>query len=322
MKVFVTRKIPQSGIEMMQQAGLEVKISPLDRPLSPEELKEEIKGADAILSQLVDKINGEVLDAAGKQLKIVANYAVGFDNISLKDAAERSVSVSNTPEVPTEAVADHAFALMLACAHRIAEGDRFSRAGNYKGWQPFLLLGQDVYQKTLGIIGLGRIGSAVARRGVKGFGMKVIYYDPVVKNSPLDQELGAKVVSLEQLLKESDFVSVHVPLLPETKHLLSTSQFEMMKKTAILVNTARGPVVDEKALLEALKKNDIFAAGIDVWEFEPNLTPGLEQLENIVITPHTASATIEAREAMSKAAAENVIAALTGKTPPNLVKLK
>ncbi|MBI2607756.1 MAG: D-glycerate dehydrogenase [Candidatus Doudnabacteria bacterium] len=320
MKIYVTRKIPQIGIDVLEKAGHEVEVSPLDRPLSREELKDAVAGADGILSQLVDQIDGEILDAAGKQLKIVANYAVGFDNINIKDAQVRNVLVTNTPDILTGSVADHAFGLILAVGRRIVESDRFSRAGKYQGWQPFLLLGQDVSEKTLGIIGLGKIGSTLARRASKGFGMKVVYYDRDSVNKDLDQEIGARAVSMEELLKTSDFISVHVPLTPETKHLISTPQFELMKKTAVLINTSRGPVVDEQALLEALQKQDIFGAGIDVWEHEPELTPGLAELENIVITPHTASATIETRDNMSRVAAENINAALKGQTPPNLVK--
>lgn len=319
MKVFITRKIPERGTELLKQAGFQVEISQLDRPLTKDELKQKVAGVDAILSQLVDKMDGEVMDAAGKQLKIVANYAVGFDNINVKDAEARHVLVTNTPDVLTDAVADHAFALMMAAARRVVESDRFSRAGKYTGWQPFLLLGQDVYGKILGVIGMGRIGSALAKRAAKGFGMKVLYHDRAA-NTELDAEIGSKNVEMEELLKNSDFVSLHVPLLPETRHLISALQLEMMKKTAVLVNTSRGPVVDEQALLEALKKGDIFGAGIDVWENEPNLTPGLSDLENIVITPHTASATVEARDNMSRVAAENIIAALKGEQPPNLVK--
>lgn len=320
MKVFVTRNIPESGLELMKANGIEVEVSALDRPLTREEFMEKIKGVDGILSQLVDKIDGEVMDAAGAQLKVIANYAVGYDNIKIPEAHQRSILVTNTPDVLTDAVADHAMALMLAAAHRVAESDRFSRAGKYTGWQPFLLLGQDVYGKTLGVIGMGRIGSALARRAAKGFGMKVLYYDRGQSIPELDAELGSKSATMEELLKNSDFISVHVPLLPETRHLISAPQFELMKKTAVLVNTARGPVVDEGALLNALQKGDIFAAGIDVWENEPQLTPGLAELENIVLTPHTASATVETRANMSQVAAQNIVAALKGEEPPNLVK--
>ncbi len=320
MKVFVTRKIPQVGLDLLAQAGHMVEVSELDRPLTRDELKQKVSGVEAILSQLTDKIDEEILDAAGKQLKVVANYAVGYDNINLKDAETRRVLITNTPDVLTDAVADQAFALMMAAARRIAESDRFARAGKYTGWQPFLLLGQDVFGKTLGIVGLGRIGSALAKRAAKGFSMRILYHDQK-PNAELDAEIGSKNVEMDELLKTSDFISVHVPLLDSTRHLFSTKQFEMMKKTAVFVNTSRGPVVDEAALLEALKKGDIFGAGIDVWEFEPKLTAGLSELPNIVITPHTASATIEARNNMSKVAAENIIAALKGEVPPNLVKL-
>ena len=320
MKVFVTRNIPQPGLDLLKANHIEVEVSNLDRPLTREELMEHAKGADGVLSQLVDKIDGEVMDAIGPQLKVISNYAVGYDNIKLDEAAKRNILVTNTPDVLTDAVADHAMALMLSAAHRVAESDRFSRAGKFKGWQPFLLLGQDVYGKTLGVVGMGRIGSALARRAAKGFGMKVLYFDRGQTNAELDSEIGSKSATMEELLKNSDFISLHVPLLPETKHLISTPQFEMMKKTAVLVNTARGPVVDEQALVNALKNGDIFAAGIDVWENEPNLTPGLADLENIVLTPHTASATVETRDNMSKVAAENMSAALNGQTPPNLVK--
>ncbi|OGE83582.1 MAG: D-glycerate dehydrogenase [Candidatus Doudnabacteria bacterium RIFCSPLOWO2_01_FULL_44_21] len=320
MKIFVTRKIPQVGLDLLKQAGHEVAVSEFDRPLTREELMQKVAAADAILSQLVDKIDGEVMDMAGKQLKVIANYAVGYDNLNLKDAESRHILVTNTPDVLTDAVADHAFALMMAAARRVVESDRFSRAGKYTGWQPFLLLGQDVHGKTMGIVGMGRIGSTLAARAAKGFGMKVLYTDQK-DNAQLDSEIGSKRVELNELLKTADFISVHVPLLPETRHMFSSKQFEMMKKTAVFVNTSRGPVVDEQALLDALKKGDIFGAGIDVWEFEPKLTPGLAELENIVITPHTASATIEARDNMSRVAAENIIAVLKGEQPPNLVKI-
>lgn len=319
MKIFVTRKIPQVGLDILTLAGHEVAVSELDRPLTREELKLKVAGVDAILSELDDKIDAEILDAAGPQLKIVANYTVGFDNVNLKDAETRHVLVTNTSDSSTDSVADHAFGLMLAAGRRIVEGDRFARAGKYTGWQPFLFLSHDVFGKTLGVVGTGRIGSALAYRAAHGFGMKILYYDQK-PNAELEKQVGAKFVSLEDLLKNSDFVSVHVPLLDSTHHMFGTSQFEMMKPTAVFVNTSRGPVVDEQALYLALKKGDIFAAGIDVWEFEPKLTPGLEILENIVITPHIASATIESRDSMSRIAAINIIAALKGEIPPNLVK--
>lgn len=305
---------------MLKDKKYTVTIYPKDEIIPREKLLKGVRGVDALLPILTDKIDEEVLRAAGPQLKIVANYAVGFDNIDLEACKKRNVLVANAPgpEI-VQAVAEHTFALILALAHRIVESDKFTRAGKYKGWGPQILLGTDVYGKTLGIVGLGRIGFAVTDRAVKGFGMKTIYND-VKSNPDFEKKYGARYVDLPTLLKESDFVSLHVPLLPSTRHLISAPQLKMMKKTAFLINTARGPVVDERALVAALKNKKIAGAGIDVYEHEPKLTSGLTKLDNVVLTPHTASATIETRQAMSRAAAANIIAALEGKTPPNLVK--
>jgi len=318
-KVFVCRPIPEVGINNLKEKGFEVEINPENRVLSKEELKEKVKGVDAILSLLTDKIDGEVMDAAGTQLKIIANMAVGFDNIDIQAAKDRNIMVTNTPGVLTEAVAEHTFALLLACAKNIIEADKFTREGKFKQWEPMGFLGPQLTGKTIGIVGLGRIGSVVARIAKKGFGMKVIYFD-VKPNTDFEKEFEAEFLPLDDLLKNSDFVSIHVPLLPQTRHLINEERLKLMKKEAILINTSRGPVVDEKALVEALKKGEIKAAGLDVYEFEPNLAPGLAQLPNVVLTPHTASATFEARNAMSKMAAENIIAALSSQIPPNLVK--
>lgn len=314
-KVVITRKIPGPAEEMLQKAGFEVSISPKPRPLSREELKNFVVGADAILSLLTDKIDGEIMDATGENLKIVANYAVGFDNINLDDAKKRNIAVTNTPGVLTESVAEHTFALMLAVAKNIVEADKFTRAGHYQSWEPELFLGTQLYQKTIGIIGAGRIGSFVAK-AAKGFEMKILYQD-INRNPDFEAATGAQFVDLPALLANADFVSIHVPLLPETKHLLGEAHFNLMKKTAILTNTSRGPVVDEVALVEALKSGTIAGAGLDVYENEPNLTPGLAELKNVVLTPHTASATVETRGAMSKIAAENIIAVLSGKEALN-----
>ncbi|MBI4280750.1 D-glycerate dehydrogenase [Candidatus Uhrbacteria bacterium] len=326
-KVFITRPIPDQGIKMLQEKGYEISIYPKDEIIPRPKLLEGVKGADALLSILTDRIDGEALDAAGPQLKIVANYAVGFDNLDLEAAKARHVLITNTPgpEI-TEAVAEHTFALMLTLARRIVESDTFARNGHYQGWGPQLLLGTDVYGKTLGIVGLGRIGFAVARRAVKGFDMKVIYHD-VKPNPDFEKEFGGQYRALDELLKESDFVSLHVPLLPSTRHLISREQFGFMKPTAFLINTSRGPIVDETALLEALDQKKIAGAGLDVFECEPSLDCNpfdhleLKTFPNVALTPHTASATIEARQAMSAAAASNIIAALEGKPPPNLVKI-
>ena len=318
-KVFITRKIPEPGPTLLKQAGFEVEISDFDGVLPREKLLEKVKGVDAILSLLTDKIDGEVMDAAGPQLKIVANYAVGYDNFDLNAAKQRNVIMTNTPEVLTESVAEHAIALMFAIARRIVESDQFMRSGKYTGWAPMLFLGNDLVGKTLGLIGLGRIGAAVAKRMRDGFEMKIIYYD-VKRNEELEKKYNLEYRDLETLLKESDFVSIHVPLLESTRHLISEPQLKMMKKTAYLINTSRGPVIDEKALVVALKNGEIKGAALDVYEEEPKMAPGLAELPNTVLTPHTASATEETRSAMSELAAKNIIAVLSGQPPLTPIK--
>lgn len=313
--VFVTREIPSEGITLLKKK-CNVVMSKKKRVLTKKELLTGVKKADALLCLLTDKIDPSVIKA-GKKLKVIANYAVGYDNIDLKAAQAAGIPVTNTPGVLTDAVADHACALMLSSARRIAESDRFTKQGKYKGWEPMLLLGGDFKGKTLGIVGSGRIGTAVAERMIKGFGMKCVYYD--VRPNPFMDKLGAKKVSLDAVARKADVISVHVPLLPTTKHLINSSFLNKMKKSAYIVNTSRGPVIDEKALVSALKKNKIAGAGLDVFENEPKLAPGLAKLENVTLTPHTASATIITRGAMSRIAAKNVLAALFGKRPPNQV---
>ena len=323
MKIFVTRNIPSQGIEMLKAKGYEVVVSPDDRVLAREELIASLKADqyDAVLCLLTDKIDGDVLDAAGKQCKIFANYAVGVDNVDLKAAEEKGVMITNTPGVLTNTVAEHAFALMLAIGHRIAEADRFTRVGKYTGWAPMMLLGHDVSAKTLGIVGLGRIGSRVAHHAVAGFEMKVIYYD-VKRNVDFEKEFHAEFrENPDDVFREADFISIHVPLLPTTKHMVNAGRLSLMKKSAYLINTSRGPIVDEAALVEALRNNVISGAAIDVYENEPALAPGLAELENVILTPHIASATEETRQAMSVLAAQNIIEALEGRTPPNVVKI-
>lgn len=316
--IAVTRRIPEAGLSLL--ARYDLKLNPHDRGLNPAELKSFVKGADAVLCMLTDKIGKDVMDAAGKQLKIIANYAVGFDNIDLAAAKRKKVFVTNTPGVLTQAVAEHAFALMMATARRIVESDQFMRAGRYRGWEPELLLGQEFAGKTLGILGLGRIGTRVAEIGARGYGMKVVYYDRGQKNRDLDREIGSESVTIRKLLTSSDFISLHVPLTRETTHLIGKVELASMKKTAILINTSRGPVVDEKALAAALRQKVICGAGLDVFEFEPKLNPELKNLDNIIVTPHTASATVEARDAMALLAAKNIIAVLEGKSPATPVK--
>ena len=318
--ILVTRKIPKIGLDLLKAAGHKIKLHNKSSTMPRKELLKAAKGCDAVLSLLTDKIDEEFFIAAGMQLKVVANYAVGYDNFDLKAFKKRNVIATNTPTVLNVAVAEHALALILAAAKRVCESDRFTRAGKYKGWEPELLLGTELTGKTIGVLGLGRIGADVARRAARGLDMNVLYYD-VKRNEQFEKDLGAKFVSVEELLKTSDVVSIHVPLLPTTRHLIDAKKLKMMKKTAILVNTSRGPVVDEKALVAALKSKRIAAAGLDVYEFEPKLSPGLAKLSNVTLTPHTASATIETRDAMAKIAAQGVIDALSGKTPTNLVPL-
>ena len=319
-KVFVTRKIPESGIELLRKAGLEVEISDFDGVLPREQLLQKVKGADAILSLLTDKMDAELMDAAGPQLKIIANYAVGYDNINLADAAARKIIITNTPDVLTESVAEHAIALIFGLAHRIVESDQYMRDGKYTGWAPMLFLGNDLIGKTLGLVGLGRIGAAVARRLHDGFEMKILYYD-AKRNEELEKKYNLQFVDLDTLLKESDFVSIHVPMTPETKHLINADKLNLMKKTAYLINTSRGPIVDENALVAALRDGIIRGAALDVYEQEPKMAEGLAQLPNMVLTPHTASATEETRSAMSELAAKNIIAVLSGEPAIHRVKI-
>ncbi len=321
MKIFVTRLVPEAGIKMLKDKGYEVTVNPDDRVLTKEELITALKGQnyDALFCLLTDKIDGEVMDSFGSQLKIIANMAVGFDNINVEEAKKRGIIITNTPGVLTDTVAEHTFALMLAIAHRIPEADRFSKALKYEGWAPMLMLGNDLSNKTLGIIGLGRIGSLVAHHAAKGFEMKVLYYD-INRNEEFEKDFNAVYMPLDDLLKQSDFVSIHVPLLPTTQHLINAEKLKLMKPTAYLINTSRGPIIDEAALAYALKNKIIRGAALDVFEFEPKITPELLGLDNVILTPHIASATEETRSKMSALAAENIIEALEGRTPPNILK--
>jgi len=314
--VFVTRRIPQAGIDILLKYCEQVDINPHDRPLTKEEILEGVKERAGVLCLLTDTIDKEILEAA-KGAKIFANYAVGFNNIDVGAATRLGIMVTNTPGILTQATADLTWALIFAVARRIVESDRFTREDKFKGWGPLLLLGSEVTGKTLGIVGAGRIGTAVAMRSI-GFKMKLLYTD-TLRNDTLEQNLKARRVRLEELLKKSDFVSLHVPLLQETTHLIGSREMGMMKKTAYLINTCRGPVVDEKALVEALKSGQIGGAGLDVYENEPQLEPGLIGLNNVVLLPHIGSATVEARTKMAVMAAENLVAGLKGERPPNLV---
>jgi glyoxylate reductase len=304
-RVVVTHPVPPPAVDMLRGCGYEVTIGPSEDPYDREELQALVAGADALLTLLIDRIDAEVLEAAGPQLRVVSNFAVGHDNIDLGSAASRGVRIGNTPDVLTQAVAEHTFALILAVARRIVEGDRIVRERRFRRWGPSFLLGVELRGKTLLIVGRGRIGNAVARIAGDGFGMKA-------------ETLG-RGEDLHAALRRADVVTLHVPLTPETNHLIAAPELEEMKPEAILVNTARGPVVDEAALVDALRAGKIAGAGLDVYEREPDLARGLTELENVVLAPHTASATREARTAMSRLAAENVIAALEGRPLPSEV---
>ncbi|HDM92276.1 MAG TPA: D-glycerate dehydrogenase [Candidatus Korarchaeota archaeon] len=316
-KLFMTREIPERGLAKIKE-HFEVDLWPEEAPPPKEVIIERVKDADALVSLLTDPIDAEVMDAAPR-LRIIAQYAVGFDNIDVSEATKRGIYVTNTPGVLTETVADFAFALMLAVARRVVEADEYVRTGKWEvAWHPLMMLGTDVYGATLGIVGLGRIGRAVARRA-KGFNMRILYYD-IVRNEEAEKELGAQFVDLETLLRESDFVSLHTPLTPETYHMIGEKELKMMKPTAFLINTARGKVVDQKALYRALKEGWIAGAALDVFEQEP-IPPDdpLLQLKNVVLAPHAASASIETRSRMAEIVAENLIAFKEGKIPPTLV---
>ena len=316
-QVFVTQGIPEPGIDLLRQHCGQVEVNPEDRVLRRPELLEKVGNRDGLLTLLTDKIDAGVMDAAGPRCRIIANYAVGFDNIDLAAATERGIMVTNTPGVLTDATAEHAWALLFAAARRVVEADNFTRAGKYQRWAPMLFLGAEVTGATLGIVGAGRIGTAVALKSA-GFGMKVIY-TASNENATLDRELGARRVSLDELVREADFISLHLPLTPQTRHLFDAATFRKMKKTAYLINTARGPVIDEAALAQALKSGEIAGAALDVFEEEPKIHPDLMELDNVVLTPHIASATVKTRTKMATTAAGNLIAALEGRRPENLL---
>jgi glyoxylate reductase len=317
-KVYVTRMIAQEALDMIAQVA-EMKVWPEELPPPPASLLEEVRDVDGLLTLLTDMIDASVMQAAPR-LKVISNLAVGYDNIDVAEATKRGIVVGNTPGVLTETTADFAFALLMAAARHVVEADAFTRKGRWKTWGPMLLLGQDIHHTTLGIIGLGRIGAELAKRA-KGFNMKVLYYDELRRSEEEEKRLGVEYIpELSTLLSQSDFISLHVSLTPKTRHLVGAAQFALMKPTAILINTSRGPVVDQKALYEALKSRQIFAAAIDVTEVEPiPLEDPLLTLDNIIITPHIASASIATRTKMATLAAANLIAGLRGQIPPHCV---
>lgn len=316
-RVVLTRRMPPPAESLLRESGCDVVVIERDDPPPRAEFLEQIRGAAGLITMLSERIDAAALDAAGPLLRVVANYAVGFDNIDVAECVRRGVRVTNTPGVLTEATADLAWALILAAARRVIEGDRLVRGGQWQGWAPRQLLGLELCGSTLGILGAGRIGAAVARRAV-GFEMRVLYTDQRV-NPELEQRTGAVRVELPRLLREADVLSLHIPMAPEYRHLIGARELELMKPTAILINTARGPIVDEAALVAALRSGRLAAAGCDVYEHEPRLTPGLAELSNVVLLPHLGSATTATRARMSRMAAENVLAVLAGREPPNPV---
>jgi glyoxylate reductase len=315
-KIVVTHPIPGPGVDMLRASEHEVAVNPDARFLSRDELIDGIRGCAGVLTQLRDKVDAGFFDAAGDGLKVVSNYAVGYNNIDVDEATRRGVVVCNTPGVLTKATADIAWTLLMGVTRRAAEGDRLMRRGDWTGWKPTELLGGDIEDRTLAILGAGRIGAAVARRSI-GWNMKLLYTARTPK--PDMDALGARHVDLDTALREADFVSVHVPLTPQTHHLLNADRLAMMKRTAYLINTARGPVIDESALVAALKTGRIAGAGLDVYEDEPALKEGLSGCDNTLLLPHLGSATIQTRARMSELAARNLLNVLGKQAPPHAV---
>jgi len=316
-RVFVSRLIPQEGLEILKEY-CQIEISDYNGVLPPSLLLEKVKNTDGLLVLLTDVIDKEVMSAAGKQLKVISNYAVGYNNIDVAEATKLGIMVTNTPGVLTETTADLAWALLMSIARRIVEGDRFIRAGKFRGWEPMLLLGTDIHDATLGLIGMGRIGQAMAHRA-RGFNLKVIYYDKKPVSIDLEKELGVSYRNFDNLLMESDFVSIHVPLNEETFHLIGQRELKLMKKESYLINTARGPIVDEKALAKALREGIIRGAALDVFENEPKIEPELMDLDNLIMVPHIGSASYQTRTKMAIMAAKNLVSALKGERPEYLV---
>jgi glyoxylate reductase len=314
-RVLLMHPILDPGPAILAEAA-EVIPYPTGRPLDEPSIRQAAEGCIGIVSQLMDPIREIVLSTPG--LKIISNVAVGFDNIDVAAATAHKVMVTNTPGVLDDATADFAFTLLMSTARRVVEADNFTRRGEFKGWAIDMMLGADVFGATLGLVGIGRIGRGVAHRA-KGFNMRVLYYDPHPLPPDAEQQLGARRTDIGRLLAESDFVSVHVPLTPETQHMLSTAQFDQMKRSAILINTSRGPVIDEAALVQALTAKKIAGAGLDVYEREPAVHPGLISMPNVVLAPHIASATVRTRSEMSAMAARNIATAVRGGRPPNLL---
>jgi glyoxylate reductase len=315
-KVFVSRMIAQEGLDIVL-AACDAEVNADDKHLSQAELIDRVKGKEGLLCLLTDDITDAILGAS-PQLKVVANVAVGYNNIDISAATRRKIIVANTPGVLDNTTADFTWCLLLASARRLAESERYTRAGKYTGWGIMLLCGEDVFGKTIGICGLGRIGRGVAKRA-NGFEMRILYTDAVRAPADVERKLGAQFVDKEMLFRDADFVTLHIPLLPETHHYVSVKELKLMKKTAHLINASRGPVVDEVALVQALRERWIAGAGLDVYEHEPQIAPGLMELDNVTLAPHIASASVETRTKMAVMAATNLVQALQGRRPPNIV---
>ena len=309
--VFVTRPLPAPGIDLLVELGFEVRANDEDRPLQRAELIAGVEGTDALLCMLSDRIDEEVLDAA-PLLRVVSNYAVGFDNIDVAAARQRGIEVTTTPGVLTDATADLAWALLLSAARNLGAGERLVRAGEWTGWAPTQLLGEPLRHQTLGIVGMGAIGQAVARRA-QGFGMNVVYFNRKQVSPEIETSLGAEFVSLDDLLRRSDFISLHAPLNDQSRHMFDARAFRLMKSTAVLVNTGRGALIDEAELVNVLRERQIAAAGLDVYEFEPKITEGLLTLDNVVLAPHLGSASTLARGDMVRLCCENIVEVLAGR---------
>ena len=322
MKVLLTNDLPGNPVDILLKNGIEVVMFDKKRAITKPEFIKLVKDVDGVLPLFNDKVDKDIIDAMNN-CKIIANFAVGYNNIDVEYAHKKGIIVTNTPDVLTDSTADIAMTLVLACARRVPEGEKFMRSNKFHTWGPRTLLGYELRNKNFGIVGAGRIGSAVAERA-KAFGCNILYYSNH-KNEELEKKTGAKKLPLKALLKTSDIVSLHVPLTPKTDHMLNKEMLGLLKSTAILINTARGNVIDEKALINILKEKKIFMAGLDVYENEPNINKDLFKLDNVVLSPHIGSATVESRNAMAKLAAENIVAVLKGKgpiTPVTIAKKK
>jgi glyoxylate reductase len=319
--IYITRKIPEAGLKILKEKGITFDMATHSNLSSKKEIIKNLKKKpyDGVISFLTDEIDADVFDAC-PTAKIFANFSVGFNNINIEEAKKRGIEASNTPGTSALAVAEHTVALMFALTTRLVEGDRFVKSGKYKGWDPELLIGTDISGKTIGIIGGGQIGLQVAKILHSGFGVKIIYSD-IVQNIELEKSFPVERKEIGDLLKEADIVTLHVPLLPTTKHLINKDNLKTMKRSAFIVNTARGPIIDENALVDALKNNIIRGAALDVFEFEPKLARGLSKLENVILTPHIASARVSARNQMAEIAVKNIISVFeTGKAINSVIK--